>query len=520
MKDASLATILAALALLAGCLAPDCRDGKFTLVDPEKDAVGRMTALPDGKLQALRRLTDARIAQIRATPNMEIPDGAARLYLSEKTGDDAADGKTPQTAWKTIARLNKAAPGPGTYVLFERGGLYRGCVMAKPGVTYTAWGEGPKPRIYGSPEDGADPAKWERTENPRVWAYRIGHDDVGTLVFDGGAAHAIKIVIRTDRKTGAKFNKYTGRPFNSYRDLDGDLHFWHDYYKGGTGKVYLYSERNPGERFRSIEFNVKTCGFRVGGAADVTIDNFTVKYVGIHGVSAGTCRNLAVRNCEFAWIGGSIQGEALFGRDHPTRLGNGVEIYGGCDNYVVDNCYLWQVYDAAITQQVGVRSAEDLKMQRKMRYSNNVMEKCNYSIEYFLSRMAKYPQNPSRMEDFLIENNLMWDAATGFCEQRPDLNCGAHVKSWRNGSNRATRYRIRNNLFAGSREMLIEVSSGLLNPDGSDSMPTLEGNLFIGKKGQRFGVLNQGKPAELAYDDALAGKLDARHVDNVFYMEK
>ena len=68
--------------------------------------------------------------------------------------------------------------------------------------------------------------------------------------------------------------------------------------------------------------------------------------------------------------------------------------------------------------------------------------------------------------------------------------------------------------------MLIEVSSGLLNPDGSDSMPTLEGNLFIGKKGQRFGVLNQGKPAELAYDDALAGKLDARHVDNVFYMEK
>ena len=56
-----------------------------------------------------------------------------------------------------------------------------------------------------------------------MWAYDIGRRDVGTLVFDGGAQHATKIVIRTDKKTGARFNKFTGRPFNSYRDLDGDL---------------------------------------------------------------------------------------------------------------------------------------------------------------------------------------------------------------------------------------------------------------------------------------------------------
>ncbi len=519
MKRIAALSLCTGATMLIGCLASG-GDGKFTLVDGQKDPVGKMAAISADRLKEFRALTDARIAAIRATPNMQIPEGAACRYLSEKTGDDAADGKTPATAWKTIARLNKESLERGTYVLFERGGLYRGCVMGKPGITYTAYGTGPKPRIYGSPEDGADPAKWEKTDNPRVWAYKIGHDDVGTLVFDGGAAHAIKIVIRTDKKTKEKFNKFTGKPFNSYRDLDGDLHFWHDYYKGGTGKVYLYSEKNPGERFRSIEFNVKTCGFRVGDAPDVTIDNFTVKYVGIHGVSAGgRSRNLTIKNCEFGWIGGSIQGESIFGRDHPTRLGNGVEIYGACDNYVVDNCYFWQVYDAGVTQQVGVNKAESVMMHKGMRYSNNVMEKCNYSIEYFLSRMQQYPQNPSRMEDFLIENNLMWDAAIGFCEQRPDHNCGAHVKSWRNGCNRATRFRIRNNLFAGSREMLIEVSSGLLNPDGSDSMPTLDGNLFIGKKGQRFGVLNQGRPVDLSYDDALPGKLDARHVNNVFYLE-
>ena len=448
---------------------------------------------------AIRAKADRRIAEIRAAPNGAVPEGAPVRYLSERAGNDGADGKTPQTAWKTIGRLNKEPLGPGAYVLFERGGLYRGCVAARPGVTYTAWGEGPKPRIYGSPEDGADPAKWERTDNPRVWAYAVGHNDVGTLVFDGGAAHAIKIVIRTDKKTRDTFNKYTGKPFKSYRDLDGDLHFWHDYYKGGTGKVYLYSEKNPGERFKSIEFNVKTCGFRVGGAAGVTIDNFTVKYVGVHGVSAGTCRNLTVRNCEFGWIGGSIQAEGIYGRDYPTRLGNAVEVYGGCDGYVVENCYIWQVYDAGVTHQFNIPKSAGMKRfdQKNVRYSRNVMEKCNYSIEYFLTA---YDGNPSRMENVLFEDNLMFDAGYGFCEQRADRGCASHVKAWFSPvRNRAKNYVIRNNAMCFGQDVLIQVCSGLRNPDGSSSLPALEDNVFVGRTGDLFGTVSETSGKNLAY---------------------
>jgi len=452
---------------------------------------------------SIRAKADRRIAEIRATPNGVVPENSPRRYLSEKTGSDTADGKTPQTAWKTIARLNgEKSLEPGTYVLFERGGLYRGCVVAKPGVTYTAYGSGAKPTIYGSPEDGANPAKWVRTDNPRVWAYAIGHDDVGTLVFDGGAAHAVKIVIRTDKKTGEKFNKYTGRPFNSYRDLDGDLHFWHDYYKDGTGKVYLYSEKNPGECFKSIEFNVKTCGFRVGGASDVVIDNFTVKYVGVHGVSAGTCRNLTVKNCEFAWIGGSIQGEAIFGRDHPTRLGNAVEVYGGCDGYSVVNCYIWQVYDAGVTHQLNIPKKDGMKRydQKNVLYAGNVIEKCNYSIEYFLTALDG---NPSLMENILFEDNLMFDAGYGFCEQRPDRGCASHIKAWLNPNrNRAKNYVIRNNAMCFGMDVLIQVCSGLKNLDGSSSLPRLEGNVFIGREGDLFGTVSDvsGKALKCGLD--------------------
>jgi len=461
------------------------------------------TALADLRVRATRRIAD-----IRATPNAVVPAAAPRFYVSA-AGDDAADGRSPEKAWRTPARLHREKLEAGSYVLFARGGVYRGCVQTQPGVTYTAYGTGPKPCIYGSPENGADPAKWSRTDNPKVWAYAIGHDDVGTLVFDDGAAHAIKIVIRTDKATGKKFNKYTGRPFNSYRDLDGDLHFWHDYYKDGTGMVYLYSEQNPAQRFRSIEFNVKCCGFRVGGNTGVTIDNFTVKYVGIHGVSAGTCKNLAVSNCEFAWIGGSIQGEAIFGRDHPTRLGNAVEVYGGCDVYSVVNCYIWQVYDAGVTHQLNIPEKAGKKRydERNVLYKDNVFEKCNYSIEYFLT----IPDgNECLMENLLFEGNLAFDAGVGFCEQRPDRGTAAHIKAWRHPQrNRAKNYVIRNNAFCCSNEMLLQVCSGRKNIDGSTSMPRMENNIVIGRKGGDFGCISETSGQSLRYGAEIQSYVDA-----------
>ncbi len=482
---------------------------------------GRLVALSDDAFASFRALTDRRIAEIRATQNMEIPAGAECRYLSG-SGDDSRDGKTPATAWRTTARLDRERLAPGSFVLFERGGVFRGGFKASAGVTYTAYGKGDKPRIYSSPENGADPAKWEKTDAENVWRYRIGTADVGTLVFNDGEAHAIKI-LPVYNDDGTFTQQYGGRPFNNgYKDLSSDLHFWHDYsdktkfkpFAKGTGWLYLHSERNPGERFRSIEFNVKKHGVAVGGANDVRIDNLCVKYVGSHGVGAGTVRGLHVTNCEFGWIGGSIQAEGLFGRKWAVRYGNAVEIYGGCDDYLVDNCYVYEVYDAALTQQFNVGRPEDLRDQRHVRYSRNVMENCNYSIEYFLS-LSKAPGNASRMEDFVIEDNLMWNAGVGFCTQRPDHSQAAHIKSWRNNSNRATGYVIRRNLMACGDEMLVEISSGLLNPDGTDSMPKMEDNVFVGSKGQRFGILNQGRPVELKYDEDGIERLGERISSNV-----
>ena len=150
-------TILAAAVAVAG-LRMECVAVTNTVVEMSGCETGKLVALPDKAFADFRQLTEKRIAEIRATPNMEIPAGAECRYLSE-TGDDNLDGKTPATAWRTTARLDREKLPSGAFVLFERGGLFRGGLKASAGVTYTAYGKGAKPRIYSSPANGADPAK-------------------------------------------------------------------------------------------------------------------------------------------------------------------------------------------------------------------------------------------------------------------------------------------------------------------------------------------------------------------------
>ena len=89
----------------------------------------------------------------------------------------------------------------------------------------------------------------------------------------------------------------------------------------------------------------------------------------------------------------------------------------------------------------------------------------------------------------------MWYQGAGFSQQRPpaDSTYGAHIKGQcsSTGGNRATNYIIRNNLMVGVTHRFVRISSSLLNPDGSDSMPTFSGNVFAAEYGQTFGQVEQ-----------------------------
>lgn len=467
------------------------------------------------QLTAWRHMTDERIERIVHSPDMEIPAGADVYYVSAD-GCDSADGRTPETAWKSLEKVNTAEIRPGSFVRFRRGDFWRGQIRAKAGVTYTAYGTGEKPKLYGSPEDGANPDKWFATDTENIWRYAGWPEDVGTIFFYDGDAHGIKCIVRRE-KDGSTWNNTTGEPFTDWRDLTTDLHFYHDL---TDGSIYLYSTENPGKRFDSIEFSVKRHGFAITGP-DVTIDNFCICYVGSHGVGSGTTGGLTVQNCTFHWIGGSIQAEGLFGRNHATRYGNAVEIYGGCDRYTVRDCWFTQIYDAAVTHQYSLSTEQqqngaDLS-QTNILYTGNVMEYCNYSIEYFLSGVPA--GNPSHMGNLRIEDNYMWYAGRGLCAQRPDKTEAAHIKGW-NHDNPAQNYVIRNNLMVDSFNMLVHIYASLPGPDGGDSMPQLEGNQFAGHAGDLFGVLAYQDGTRRQYTpDVVSYMGEKSHGDTLWIIE-
>ena len=449
---------------------------------------------------ALRAQTEARIVEIRSTANMLIPQGARVFYVSNN-GNDNNDGKSPEKAWKTLNKVNSASVTSGSYVCFERGGLWRGQIVAKANVTYTAYGTGEKPKIYGSPENGADPSKWKKAAT-NIWYYEGSQNwkDVGTLVFNEGESCAIK-AIREWKDNGDVYNWTTGLPFNNgYKDLTTDLHFYHD--KANNSYLYLYSEENPGNRFESIEFNVGQNLVDVKKNNNVTVDNLCLKFTGVHGVGAGTVSGLTVQNCELGWIGGSNQG-IIQERNFETRFGNGVEIYGGCENYLVQNNYIYQVYDSGITHQYsGV--GDKVYNHTNVSYLNNVLDYCGFPIEYFVSMVAE--GNPSTMTNLLIEGNHMWYSGYGFSEQRPpaDRSWGASIKGHAGEpSNRADGYVIKNNIFAFRKDRFLSIISSLTNPDGSDSMPTMEGNLFVEVFGVKFGRVKQADYGETYREDVV-----------------
>lgn len=389
-------------------------------------------------------------------------------YYIAPDGDDSNDGLSPKTPIRTIERANELPLTSGDALLFKRGGLWRGHIDSRGGVTYSAYGKGAKPQIYGSPCDAAKVGVWRETDAKNVYVYEreIG-DDIGTLVFNHGQECAFK-VMKVRQGDGSTLHIETKEPFADYRDLKRDLDFYHDY--KGTKRVYLRSEKgNPAERFKSIELLTK--GHIIRGNGNITVDNLCLKYCGSHGIGFGTVDSLTVTNCELGWIGGSIQAEDIFGRNHPTRYGNAIEIYGGCGYYRVDNCYIYQVYDAAITHQHQGDGNSPLRME-DVTYSNNLVEDCVYSIEYFLGK-PRVEGITHQMANILMCNNVLRRAGEGWGLQRPDKECPAQVKSWGH-YNPAINFIIRDNIFDRSTHYLLNIDA-----DQQEWLPCLKNNVYI-----------------------------------------
>lgn len=425
------------------------RPQTITIIDSTRNLD---TTYIDNKADTLKQ-------QIDTMPDTLIADSSERIYyVSSINGNDKYDGLAPRRALKTPAIATKKVfeSNQDCTILFERGSLFRGNfgLLQRNGkhYGYGAYGVGPKPVFCGSLLNYADSPWISQTSRSNVWLCNTEiSNDAGIVVFNEG------------QNVGIKKFKLT--------ELQNNFDF---YYDRSAKKVYLYYTSNPASSFDSIEIGqawlespmttdeLSSILSIPNSYKNINIENLSFQYGGGHGISGDNLSNIIIRGCEFNWIGGGVQNRD-FSSD--ARYGNAVEFWNSCDNILVENCYFNQIFDAAITHQ-GDKSSN---INNNVTYRNNLMEYCNYSIEYF----QRKPE--ALMSNILVEGNIMRFAGYGWSSQRSDTGYAAHIQSWGH-NNRTSNFIIKNNILDTSLNNLFDIRINL-SLTGT-ALPVLSDNIY------------------------------------------
>jgi hypothetical protein len=267
--------------------------------------------------------------------------------------------------------------------------------------------------------------------------------DVGCVIFDG-------------QITG--FKKWKLADLNN----DGDY-----FYNEKTWQVFLRAGTNPATQHRNIELALRRHIIDEGGRAYVTYENLDLRYGAAHGIGGGSTCHITVRNCDISFIGGGLQHRREDGR--PVRFGNGVEFWAGARDNLVEGCRIWEIYDAALTNQ-----GKGSNVQENITYRHNVIWNSEYSFEYWNREEASITRN------IRFEHNTCVDAGYGWGHrERPDRN-GRHLMFYSNIAT-TTNVVIRDNIFCNATDSLLR----LHGRDWTAAL-TLDHNVWFQKEGPLF----------------------------------
>ena len=343
-------------------------------------------------------------------------------YIDAAEGNDAWDGRSPASAWRSLEQVNRASLQPGDAVLFRRGCRWRDQLVPHSGaagapVTYGAFGQGPKPLLLGSVALDAL-SDWRQLEDG-LWTTNTSKDvlsvDVGNIVFDHGAAIGVKKWSRSELQ----------EPGDYFYDPD-------------ARRVLLRSDGNPASRYHSIELALKRHIISQSGKQHVAYEDLALRYGAAHGIGGSGVRSIVARRCDLAYIGGGHQLTRDDGR--PVRYGNGIEFWSGARDCLVEHCRLWEIYDAALTNQ-----GSGTNVQENITYRHNVIWNCEYSFEYWNR------DESSRTQNIRFEHNTCVDAGYGWGHgQRPDRN-GRHLMFY-NNSAVTSDFVVRYNIFCNATD--------------------------------------------------------------------
>lgn len=359
----------------------------------------------------------------------------SRTFFVDATGADSATGLGETAAWRTPDRVNQAiASGEvvrGDHVLFKRGAAFYGILRPGPStgtgdpLVFGAWGEGSKP-IITTYKYVDDPSGW-RPVGPDLWALDISaraagqtHNgfvsswstEVGFLKVDGK--------IRGDRRT-------------TVAALEREWQFC------SLGSVVtVRSIGNPSAAGRTVWLAVAEP--IALGESGVSYEGLDLRGTGRNAVQASSARavaGLVVRDCTVSEVGGGMLST--------SRYGNGVQIWSGARDVLVERCDISDCWDVAMTAQGTMTAASP--PWRNVVFQDNVADRCMQSFEYWSTGT---PTSANAGADVTFRRNTCSRAGSSWSAtlRQDRLGKGTHLLFYRDDAR--TKVTVTSNRFEGA----------------------------------------------------------------------
>lgn len=232
-----------------------------------------------------------------------IPEAWSATYFVDATsGNDTNSGFSPETPWKTIAKVNSSGFNPGDQILFKRGEAWREkLVVPSSGssnnpIVFSAYGSGNKPTIVGS-----DAITIWTNIGGNVWDATVTTQP-GVVWFNGTSG--IKETAKTNLNASTEWF-WAGNVLSVYSAISPTnieaasrgssiIASGHSYLKCSNFNLIRSGNFNSGANLQlgsgSSEIEVDACDF---SQADTC-------HIGIWGTASG---NFTISNCTFAYSG-------------------------------------------------------------------------------------------------------------------------------------------------------------------------------------------------------------------------
>lgn len=400
----------------------------------------------------------------------------------------------------------------GDTVLFKRGDIWR---MDMPRcytkyVTYSAYGEGPKPAFYGSAGNASGEENWslmEGTDN--IWIYKEPVHDSGTVIYNEGEVIVQKHLMYfngteyTEAYTDDVPLDLTKMPDNTFVVLiDLTEHAKNpDNYLNGTnlmvyddtlmGELYVRCDKgNPGALYESIEISEGN-NFEFGGGC--IVDNLSVKYVRGNGMmnDINCTEGSTIQNCEIAFCGNQFiqyDAESLTGQTAGDGMG-----FHGYGNKCLNN-YVHDSQQGAFTVELGWNGdiGEGQYKLGGLTCTGNLFE--NNAGGIGITSFFEETDETITFSDIMLEDNIFSHIGYNYTSiQNEIVSC---IDMWFAGDcQEVTNFEFINNVFYLGTGLISLLNIG-------DAEVNFEGNTYVQTPYQRVCLVARTYDTqEIAYAD-------------------